>query len=49
MADWVRPSAGAAAVGVAWGYHEPGALYAAGAVTVVEDATALGALFADRL
>ena len=38
-------AAGAAAVGVGWGYHVPGALYAAGAVTVVNDAAALGALF----
>lgn len=38
-------AAGAAAVGVGWGYHVPGALYAAGAVTVVDDAAALGALF----
>jgi len=38
-------SAGAAAVGVGWGYHEAGALYAAGAVTVVDDAAGLGALF----
>lgn len=38
-------AAGAAAVGVGWGYHVPGALYAAGAVTVAEDAAALGALF----
>ncbi len=38
-------AAGAAAVGVGWGYHVPGALYAAGAVTVADDADALGALF----
>lgn len=38
-------AAGAAAVGVAWGYHPPGALYGAGAVTVVETAAALEALF----
>lgn len=38
-------AAGAAAVGVAWGYHPPGALYGAGAVTVVETAGALDGLF----
>lgn len=38
-------AAGAAAVGVGWGYHPPGALYGAGAVTVVETAAALKALF----
>ncbi|MGU3536988.1 HAD-IA family hydrolase [Methylobacterium sp. A54F] len=38
-------SAGAAAVGVAWGYHPPGALFGAGAVTVVESATQLADLF----
>lgn len=38
-------AAGAAAIGVGWGYHVPGALYAAGAVTVADDAAALGALF----
>lgn len=38
-------AAGAAAIGVAWGYHPPGALYGAGAVTVVETAAALKALF----
>lgn len=37
--------AGAAAIGVAWGYHPPGALYGAGAVTVVETAAALSDLF----
>ncbi|WP_336485289.1 HAD-IA family hydrolase [Methylobacterium nigriterrae] len=42
-------SAGAAAVGVAWGYHTPGALYAAGAVTVVETAADLGNLFSGPL
>ena len=38
-------AAGAAAVGVTWGYHPTGALYGAGAVTVVETAGALEALF----
>ncbi|MDP4024511.1 HAD-IA family hydrolase [Methylobacterium sp. NEAU 140] len=38
-------SAGAVAIGVAWGYHPPGALYGAGAVTVVETAGALDGLF----
>lgn len=38
-------SAGAAAVGVAWGYHPPGALFAAGAVTVAETAERLADLF----
>jgi phosphoglycolate phosphatase len=41
--------AGAAAVGVAWGYHAPGALFGAGAVTVVETAEALGDLFSGPL
>ena len=41
--------AGAAAVGVAWGYHPPGALFGAGAVTVVETAAALADLFARPL
>ena len=41
--------AGAAAVGVAWGYHPPGALFGAGAVTVVESAAALADLFARPL
>lgn len=36
-------AAGAAAVGVAWGYHPPEALYGAGAVTVVPSAGALEA------
>jgi len=40
-------SAGAAAIGVAWGYHPPGALFSAGAATVVESAGALGELFPD--
>lgn len=38
-------AAGAAAVGVTWGYHPTGALYGAGAVAVVETAGALEALF----
>ena len=38
-------AAGAAAIGVAWGYHPAGALFGAGAVTVVETAAALGDLF----
>ena len=38
-------SAGAVAVGVGWGYHPPGALYGAGAVTVVSSAGALEGLF----
>ncbi|WP_132255097.1 HAD-IA family hydrolase [Methylobacterium segetis] len=42
-------AAGAAAIGVAWGYHPAGALYGAGAVTVVESATALGDLFSGPL
>ncbi|GJE16798.1 HAD-IA family hydrolase [Methylobacterium marchantiae] len=42
-------SAGAAAIGVAWGYHPPGALFGAGAVTVVETASALGELFSGGL
>ncbi|WP_232629669.1 HAD-IA family hydrolase [Methylobacterium sp. Leaf118] len=41
--------AGAAAVGVAWGYHTPGALFGAGAVTVVDSAEALGDLFSGPL
>ena len=36
-------AAGATAVGVAWGYHPPEALYAAGAATVVPSAAALEA------
>jgi phosphoglycolate phosphatase len=36
-------AAGAASVGVAWGYHPPEALYGAGAVTVVPSAGALEA------
>lgn len=38
-------SAGAAAIGVAWGYHPPGALFGAGAVMVVEKAATLADLF----
>lgn len=38
-------TAGAAAIGVGWGYHPAGALFGAGAVTVVETAEALGSLF----
>jgi phosphoglycolate phosphatase len=40
-------AAGAAAVGVAWGYHPPEALYGAGAVTVVPSAGALEAQLLD--
>ncbi|MCJ2007593.1 HAD-IA family hydrolase [Methylobacterium sp. J-092] len=40
-------AAGAAAIGVAWGYHPAGALFGAGAVTVVDTASALGDLFRD--
>jgi phosphoglycolate phosphatase len=42
-------SAGVAAIGVAWGYHPPGALFGAGAVTVVESAKELGDLIARPL
>lgn len=42
-------SAGAAAVGVGWGYHPAGALFGAGAVTVVNDAKALADLFTGAL
>lgn len=42
-------SAGAAAVGVAWGYHPPGALFGAGAVTVVENPARLAELFSGPL
>ncbi|GEP08463.1 HAD-IA family hydrolase [Methylobacterium gnaphalii] len=42
-------SAGVAAIGVAWGYHPPGALFGAGAVTVVESAGALADLIARPL
>lgn len=41
--------AGASAIGVGWGYHPPGALFGAGAVTVVETADRLAALFARPL
>ena len=41
-------AAGAAAIGVAWGYHPPGALYGAGAVTVVDTAGALETLFPEE-
>ncbi len=37
-------AAGVAPIGVAWGYHRPGALYGSGAVTVVETASALESL-----
>jgi phosphoglycolate phosphatase len=40
-------AAGAASVGVAWGYHPPGALYGAGAVTVVSSAVALAGVLLD--
>lgn len=39
-------AAGVAPIGVAWGYHAPGILYRAGAVTVVEDAAALDGILA---
>lgn len=42
-------SAGAAAIGVGWGYHTPGALFSAGAVTVVDSAASLGDLFSGPL
>jgi phosphoglycolate phosphatase len=42
-------SAGAAPIGVAWGYHPKGALFGAGAVTVVETTAALGDLFSGPL
>ena len=41
--------AGAAAVGVAWGYHPPGALFGAGAVIVVESAETLADLFSGTI
>jgi phosphoglycolate phosphatase len=41
--------AGVAAIGVGWGYHAPGALFSAGAVTVVDTSTALGELFSGPL
>ncbi|MCJ2048989.1 HAD-IA family hydrolase [Methylobacterium sp. J-070] len=40
-------AAGATAVGVAWGYHPPEALYGAGAVTVVPSVAALEAQLLD--
>jgi len=42
-------SAGVAAIGVGWGYHAPGALFGAGAVTVVESAASLSDLFSGPL
>ncbi|KAA0124008.1 HAD family hydrolase [Methylobacterium sp. P1-11] len=42
-------AAGATAIGVAWGYHPPDALYEAGAVTVVPSAAALEALLLEGL
>lgn len=42
-------AAGATAIGVAWGYHPPDALYGAGAVTVVPSAAALEALLLEGL
>ncbi len=42
-------SAGAAAIGVGWGYHPPGALYGAGAVTVCDSARSLADLFSGPL
>ena len=42
-------SAGAAAIGVSWGYHTPGALFGAGAVTVVDSAATLADLVAGPL
>ncbi|UMY20256.1 HAD-IA family hydrolase [Methylobacterium organophilum] len=41
--------AGVAAIGVGWGYHTPGALYGAGAVTVVDSAQNLNDLFSGSL
>lgn len=41
--------AGAAPVGVAWGYHPPGALFGAGAVTVAETPARLAELFSGPL
>ena len=41
--------AGVAAIGVGCGYHAPGALFSAGAVTVVDTSTALGELFSGPL
>jgi len=42
-------AAGATAIGVAWGYHPPDALYGAGAVTVVPTAAALEVLLLEGL
>ena len=42
-------NAGAAPIGVAWGYHPPGALYGAGAVMVAETVATLSDLFARPL
>ena len=42
-------AAGATAVGVAWGYHPPEALYGAGAVAVVPSAAALEARLLDGM
>ncbi|MEE7447142.1 HAD family hydrolase [Methylobacterium radiotolerans] len=42
-------AAGATAIGVAWGYHPPDALYGAGAATVVPSAAALEALLLEGL
>lgn len=42
-------SAGVAAIGVGWGYHAPGALFSAGAVTVVDSAASLSELFSGPL
>ncbi|WP_457106114.1 HAD-IA family hydrolase [Methylobacterium sp. P5_C11] len=42
-------AAGATAIGVAWGYHPPDALYGAGALTVVPSAAALEVQLLDGL
>ncbi|UYW26529.1 HAD-IA family hydrolase [Methylorubrum extorquens] len=42
-------SASVAAIGVGWGYHTPGALFSAGAVTVVDSAATLSDLFSGPL
>jgi phosphoglycolate phosphatase len=42
-------SIGVAAIGVGWGYHEPGELLASGASTVVETAAALAAALEETL
>lgn len=39
-------AAGVAPIGVAWGYHAPGTLYRAGAVSVVDSAAALDGILA---